>query len=429
MKTLSSLKQRRENLSIGIDITVEPAGIAETVAAPITATGTTVKVAKFLEYLRVNGWTSGYASVNVLLRHLYRKSKSEASRRAYLRQVCSFCISIGLTPDEIVRLPKTEVERLVQEYADGYNDGKHSIRYVNNIIHLLKGFFKSNGFKGGKALEVESYYMPSRYRKRPEYIPKKHEIYMMADSACSLRDRAIILTLYSSGLRNSTLRALLYKDTEYELKKGIDNIMIPVHAEMKELVPNACKNNIPYYTFICDEAAQALRLYLREREEKYGEVMPGEPLFASDYNQIPREERDSKIMSARQLQKVVKQAAQRSGLRKWQDVTPHCLRKAFETVLHSELIDGGRLDPKIQDFFIGHVLPGSKDAYFDRSDVEQLRAEYTKLNFGRVVVENKFKVLRSAVGKAFEGTGIDVDELLEQYVAFRHSKIPQKIKA
>ena len=378
--------------------------------------------AKFLKFLRVSGWRSEYESVNALLKHLWRKSRSEASRKAYLRQIYLLCSSTSLTPDELIKLPKKKIEEIVQDYADQYNDGRHSIRYVNNIIHLLKGFFKANGFKRSNALEIESHYMPSRYRKRPEYIPKKHEIYAMADSACSLRDRAIILTLYSSGLRNATLRAVLYKDVEEELKRGIDNVMIPVYPEMKLIEPNACKNNIPYYTFICDEATQALRLYLRERKEKYGKILPTEPLFASDYNQVPREERSSKIMSPRQLQQVVKQAARRAGILKWRYVTPHCLRKAFETVLHSELIDGGRLDPKIQDFFIGHILPRSQDAYFDQTDVEQLRAEYAKLNFGRVVVENKFKILRMAVARAFEGSGIDPDRVIEEYVEMRRAK-------
>jgi len=420
---LSIIKQNSKNTFA--EMNMLSGTIAKAVIAPVTATTATAVTGapNYLAYLKVDGWTSGYASVNSLIKHLFRKSRSEASRKAYMRQIYSFCISTGLTPDKLVKLPGKRIEKLVQEHADKYNDGKHSIRYVNNIIHLIKAFFKVNGFKGAKELEIETHYMPSRYRKRPEYIPKKHEIYMIADSACSLRDRAIILTLYSTGLRNSTLRALLYKDVEYELTKGIDNIMIPVCPEMKQVDPNACKNNIPYYTFICDEATQALRLYLHEREEKYGKIMRDEPLFASDYNQIPREERDSKIMSARQLQQVVKQAAQRAMLPKWQDVTPHCLRKAFETVLHSELVDGGRLDPKVQDFFIGHVLAGNQDPYFDRTDIEQLRAEYAKLNFGRVVVENKFKILRAAVGKAFEGSGIDPDKVIEEYVQMRRANM------
>lgn len=162
-------------------------------------------------FLMVDGWKSEYISVDLLLRHLSRKSKSEASRRAYLSRLYSFCVYTRINPDRLIAMPKETIEEQLQDYADQFNDGKHSLRYANTVINLLKAFFKVNGFKGIKALEVEGYHMSARYRKRPEYVPKKNEIYLMADSACSLRDRAFILTAYSSGLRNSTTRALLFK--------------------------------------------------------------------------------------------------------------------------------------------------------------------------------------------------------------------------
>jgi integrase len=367
-------------------------------------------------FLRVNGWESEYPSVNLLLRHLSRKCRSEASRRTYLSRLHLFCVHTRLDPDKLILMPKKVIEKLLQDYADQFNDGKHSLRYMNDIINLLRAFFIVNGFKGAEALEVEGYHMPARYRKVPDRIPRKNEIYMMADSACSLRDRALILTGYSSGLRNSTLRGLLIRDVEDELAKSISNIRIPVYPEMKLADPYACKGNIPYFTFVCDEASQSLRLYLRERKEKYGEILSNEPLFTSDYNQIDRDERRTKIMSSRQFQLIVKMAAKRIEMTQWKFVKPKCLRTAFETVLHSELVDGGRLDPKIQEFFIGHILPGSEDNYFDRTEIEMLRAEYSKLNFGRVIIDNRFKILRMAVARAFEGSGIDPDRVMEEYV-------------
>jgi len=370
-------------------------------------------------FLKVDGWESDYASVNLLLRHLSRKCKSEASRRAYLGRLHLFCLHTEMDPDRLVAMPKEEIEKQVQDYADQFNDGKHSLRYMNNIINLLRAFFTVNGFKGGQALEVEGYHMPARYRRTPEYIPKKNEVYSMADSACSLRDRAVILTHYSTGIRSSTLRALLIRDVENELSKGFSNILIPIYPEMKLIDPYACKGNIPYFTFTCDEATEAIRLYMRKRKEEYGGILSNEPLFTSEYNQISRNERKSKIMSPRQHEYVVKTAAQRAGLPQWQYVTPYSLRKAFETVLHSELAEGGRMDGKIQEFLMGHVLPGVQDTYFDKTKVEMLRAEYSKLNFGRVIVENKYKVLRMAVAKAFEGSSVDTDKLLEEYVQMR----------
>lgn len=60
----------------------------------------------YLELLKVDGWSSGYVSVNSFLKHRFRKSKSEASKSTYLRRLSSFCIYVGKNPDELVRLPK-----------------------------------------------------------------------------------------------------------------------------------------------------------------------------------------------------------------------------------------------------------------------------------------------------------------------------------
>jgi site-specific recombinase XerD len=285
---------------------------------------------KCFAFLRVNGWKSDYPSVNLLLLHLSRKCKSEASRRGYLNQLHRFCKYGKTKPDKLASMPKEQIEKLLQDYADRFNDGKHSLRYINTTINMLRAFFKVNGFKGNKELEVEGYHMPARYRKRPEYVPKKNEVYLMSDSACSLRDRAMILAQYCSGLRSSTLRALLIKDIEGELSKGLSTIFVPVYPEMKAIDAFACKNNIPYFTFICDEATEAIRLYLQERKREYGDIKGDEPLFSSGYNQISRSERKSRIVSPRQHQNLVKMAAKRAGLAEWKHVTPTCLRKAYE---------------------------------------------------------------------------------------------------
>ena len=383
---------------------------------------TPTKVDKRLEhhkFLRVKGWRSSYRSVNNLLLHLMRKSKSEGSKRLYLWHLYKFCQYTNKKPNQLVALRRNQAEKLAQEYADSFRNT--SPRYSNLAVAVLKTFFVANGFKHAKSLELETYHAPPRFRVSPEYIPTKSEVYGMADSACSLRDRAIILTLFSAGLRNSTLRAIRYKDVADELEKDYSNIMIPVYPEMKDLEPNACKGGIPYYTFTCDEATQALKLYVMQREDKYGSIEGSELLFCSEYNQIHKDDRKKKPLTSRELQIIVKSATKRAGISEWEAVHPHCMRKAYETVLHSQLIDGGNLDVKTQEFFMGHVLPGSQDPYFDRSKVERMRTQYSRLKFGRATVENKFKVLKAAIARAFEDTGIDPEQVIEEYVKLKSS--------
>lgn len=370
------------------------------------------------KFLKVQEWTSNYPPVNNLLLYLMRKSKSEASRRLYLRNLFKFCEYTGKKPNELVKLRRDRAEKLVQDFADKIMGT--SPRYSNLAIATLKAFFASNGFKGIRALQLETYHTPRRFRKSHEYIPTKSEVYRMADSAGSLRDRAIILTLFSTGLRNSTLRAILYSDIAEELNQDFANIMVPVYPEMKTIVPNACKGRVPYYTFTNEEASQAIKLYIRERLEKYSSIEDDEPLFTSEYNHISKDERRKKILTPRQLQLIVKSAAKKAGIQRWQAVHPHCLRKSFETVVHSQLIDRSNLDNEIQLFLIGHVLPGSQDPYFDSSKPDRLRVQYSKLKFGRAIIENKFKVLKTAVARAFEDTDIDPEQAIEEYVKMKH---------
>ena len=94
------------------------------------------------DFLKVRGWESEYVSVDLLLKHLSRKCGSEASRRAYLNRLYLLCVQTNLAPDKLVLLSKKRIEKLVQDHVDFYNDGKHSIRYVNNILALLNGFFQ-----------------------------------------------------------------------------------------------------------------------------------------------------------------------------------------------------------------------------------------------------------------------------------------------
>jgi len=191
----------------------------------------------------------------------------------------------------------------------------------------------------------------------------------------SLRNRAMILALYTSGLRNSTLRALLYGDVKEELEAGLDVIRVPVYPEMKKVDPGACKGNISYYSFL-SKAVQALREYLEERRRKYGGIGEDEPLFISTSTNVPPEKRRCTPVKRRSLTELVKRAARKAGIERWKDVYPHCLRKAFESALRNS-----GLDLKDQEFLMGHILPGSQDAYYDYTKVESLRKKYAQVNF------------------------------------------------
>ena len=310
------------------------------------------------------------------LRHYGRKVRSERTRENACFTLKGLCEFSGKNPDELAGLSSTEASRVVQDYVDWLAGKDYSVRYVNVCLAYLKTFFKVNGFKGPKSLEVERLYQPARYRKRREFVPTSSEIHDMALAAGSARNKALVLALYTSGLRNSTLRALLYSDVEEELDKKHEVVKLPVYPEMKLVDAGACKGNIPYFSFVSAETVEALRGYLAERRLAYGSIEADEPLFASESTNVPAETRRRTLVMKKSLEAMVKQSARKAGVKKWQDVSPHCLRKAFESALRN-----AGLDLKDQEFLMGHILPGTQDTYYDKTKVENLRAKYARVSF------------------------------------------------
>jgi hypothetical protein len=229
---------------------------------------------------------------------------------------------------------------------------------------------------------------------------------IMAERAGSARNRAIILTLLSTGLRNTALRALRVGDVIKEIQSGQENLVIKIEAEWNTLrIPGAVKGAIPYYTFTSAKATEAIKEMLKRRAEKFAPILEDEPLFLAGGTQQSKK----KHLSNTELRNIVKCAAIEAGIKKWRYVSPHTLRKVFESVLRSPTIDGGRMDPKDQEFLMGHILPGTQDAYYDWTKISKLRAQFAKLVFeDKLTPEQQKLSMHKNVAKILE---IDVDLL------------------
>jgi len=325
--------------------------------------------------LKVEGWKSGYATVDQLLRHLGRKTRSEGSRGTYLKTLAQFVRFAGLSPDELVGLKKEEVEDKVQAFCDLAG----APRTANRKMEELKTFFKCSGFRVGDRcnLVLEKRYVGTRQRSRAEYIPTDEEVDGMVNKAgMNLKWRGFILTLYTTGMRNSTERAMRYGEIREELEAGVTPLLVRINPEMKKVVPGACKNKIPYFVFMPKETVEAVKAYLDEREARLGPLDDEQILFCSDDKQIPKEKRPYTPLNMTAPEKYVRKAAKVAKIREWRNVTPQSLRKAFERAVRNS-----GLDPKDQEFFMGHILPGSQDVYYDKTKIEEMRRKYARILF------------------------------------------------
>ncbi|MGQ9507226.1 MAG: site-specific integrase [Candidatus Bathycorpusculaceae bacterium] len=434
---------------------------------------------KFLG-LSSDGWGSRFESLDLLLEHLRGITKSVASRDRYCYNLWTVCLWITkhfkspdekasqqvhnghisgkglrksrnrwvelaeelnfdiINPDQLVSVVKESPERvgrLIRRLALEYFESG-SFRYANNIIALANTFFKVNKLD----LEIECFSTRgcSRLRKRQEYVPTLAEALRMADVAGSLRNRLIILFLTYSGLRNSTLCAQVYNEDypdplykDHTIKKQLEReekcLALIIHPVIKNRNPKACKNNVIYYAFIPPIVTEYLRLYLKEMEKKYGPLRDDQPIFHTENRRLPLVQRPMTPISARELQKIVQDAARRAGVKDWKLVTPHCLRKTFESFLRNQQ-DDVRLDVKDREFLMGHGLPGVQEAYYDKAKIEEMREKYARMNFEPVLrVEKEERVIGEDELQSFLQQGWHLEAILPsgKVVISRKSAIKQ----
>jgi len=203
------------------------------------------------------------------VKNFFGKLESQETIRGYRYDLISFCRALDKNPDELLQMDRISLTKEIESFLD-------NIPCKRTRVHkmaALKKFFKINRKKNIDFPEIRIL-LRREQRVRPEYVPTLEEAWKMADHAGSLRNRLIIMFLFITGLRNSTLRVLNYREVptkelwlkeytiENELNKGVKNIAIIVDPGMKKYHPNACKNGVPYYVFTSEELTETLKNYL-----------------------------------------------------------------------------------------------------------------------------------------------------------------------
>jgi integrase/recombinase XerD len=141
-----------------------------------------------------------------------------------------------------------------------------------------------------------------------------------------LRDKTILETLFSTGLRVSELVKLNRDQIDLERKEfGVKG-----------------KGNKLRVVFLSDTAAQWIERYLQARKDYF------KPLFIRYSGKVATQKNGEEMrLTARSIERIVAKYAQRSGLPI--DVTPHTLRHSFATDL---LISGA--DIRSVQEMLGH---------------------------------------------------------------------------
>jgi site-specific recombinase XerD len=236
--------------------------------------------------------------------------------------------------------PGDVTQELVRKYRLYLNrldtDAGENLKKITQNYHIiaLRAFLKYLARRDITCLAAEKLELADASRKSftfleitevesllraPEQNPNKNQ-------QITLRDKAILETLFSTGLRVSELTNLGRDDIN--LERG--EFMIRGKGDKERIV------------FLSDSAKDAISDYLKTRKDDFA------PLFIH-YGGLNEDLENGEYMrlTPRSVQRIIKKYAKLAGIVK--DVTPHVLRHSFATDL---LINGADIR-SVQDM-LGH---------------------------------------------------------------------------
>jgi integrase/recombinase XerD len=272
----------------------------------------------------------------LMLEELQRRNYSQTTVNSYLKIVESFAKQFGRSPDQLW----PEQIRTYQVYL--LNERKLGVRTVGHCTAALRFFFCKTLKRAYPIDEVP-------YPKAPRRLPiilTREEAVRLVDSASNLFHRAMLITLYSTGMRRAELCRLKVAD--------IDSTRMLIHIRQGK---GGKDRDVP----LSPKALETLREYWRW-------MQPKTYLFPGTVNGS----RADKPITPKVLWEACREAAQRAGISK--AVRPHLLRHSFAT----HLVEGGADLPTVQAL-LGHTDLKPTSIYLHLSE-RHLRAAGTPID-------------------------------------------------
>lgn len=280
----------------------------------------------YIEHLEVEGGRSSYTAQNYTL---------------YLERFIEF------TNDIEVEKITSEVIRKYRLWLNRYkNNNDDELSTITQSYHLiaLRGFLNYLSKRGINSLSPDKIELPKTSRRQVTFLHYDEIEQILAqinaNTETSLRDRAIIELLFSSGLRVSELVNL-----------NIDHI----NTKKREFMVRG-KGQKDRPVFISESTSQHVENYLNARNDS----LP--PLFISySKNNKTTNSGDYRRLSPRSIQRIINKYTRLAGITK--HVSPHTMRHSFATDL---LMNGA--DIRSVQAMLGHSSISTTQVYTHVTD-------------------------------------------------------------
>jgi len=249
------------------------------------------------------------------VRLLETKRYSYSTARSYCRLFAEFASYFKDRPLHHIQ------EEDILEYVHRIVKSGKSISHQNQVINAIKFYYE-------QVLDLPSRFYDIKRPEREQKLPlvlSEQEVKRTLESVDNLKHKAILVTLYSCGLRISEVLALKPPDIQS------DRMLVLVREG---------KGKKDRTTLLAPTTLELLRKYYRvyKPREYLFEGAPGKPY------------------SARSIGNILKRALERARVNK--PATPHTLRHSFAT----HLLESGT-DLRFIQVILGHSSPRTTGVY------------------------------------------------------------------
>jgi integrase len=276
-------------------------------------------------------WVKKYPSISKIYDAIAgpRRMGSEETVVNYVKAVRKFCRFNGLEdPEELLqKLQNGDVNpgKKVDAYIDyALTEKKLAHGHVRGLVFGIKKWFELNGV----IVNWDQIELPTSTEiSEDDRAPTKEELKRLLNHASSARDRAIIYTDTSSGLRIGTLLSLKISDADFTYP-DVARFTIERKRGRKFSTSRKGSQGRLFVSWITPEARMALQQYLKEREAAKEKLTPESPLFTDAYYK-------GKFITVEDIERVWARLLRRAGLaeksHKWFILHIHTLRKYFRS--------------------------------------------------------------------------------------------------
>lgn len=212
-------------------------------------------------------------------------------------------------------------------------------------------------------------------------------IFAIIDQTTNLRDKMMYTLAVSTGIRENAFWDFKWKDFEQRIDvNGEQVIVIKVTPELDQKIEGYRFDF--YYAFL---SGYALKLF-EQYEQKYrgNRGLEDYVFYTLSSSGLFEEGRKmSRERASKTFRQLVDKCKKKGIVPKGRgDLWFHLLRALFKKFVRNSPIT----DDEYKEFIMGHVLPGSREAYADRDPIE-LAKEYLKINFSPPIeyLKRKFK--------------------------------------